>query len=31
LGLYFIREWSHKQAESVQELFNRIIGKLNKR
>ena len=31
LGLYFLRKWSHKQAESVQELFNRIIGKLNKR
>ena len=31
LGLYFIRKWSHKQAESVQELFNKIIGKLNKR
>ena len=30
-GLYFIRKWSHKQAESVQELFNKIIGKLNKR
>ncbi|MFC1802694.1 winged helix-turn-helix domain-containing protein [Thermoproteota archaeon] len=30
-GLYFIRKWSHKHAESVQELFNKIIGKLNKR
>jgi predicted transcriptional regulator len=31
LGLYFVRKWSNRHAESVQELFNRIIGKLNKR
>jgi predicted transcriptional regulator len=31
IGLYFIRGWIQKRAESVQELFNRIIGKLNKR
>jgi len=29
--LYFVREWVRRNAESVQELFNRIIGRLNKR
>jgi hypothetical protein len=29
--LYFVRNWSRKQAESVQELFNRIVGRFNKR
>ena len=31
LSLYFIRNWTQKNAESVQEMFNRIMGKLNKR
>ena len=31
LCLYFVRGWVQKQAESAQELFNRIIGKINKR
>jgi predicted transcriptional regulator len=30
-GLYFVRGWVKREAESVQELFNRIIGRLNKR
>jgi hypothetical protein len=29
--LYFVRGWVQRNAESVQELFNRIIGRLNKR
>ena len=31
IGLYFGWGWVQKHAESVQELFNRIMGKLNKR
>jgi hypothetical protein len=31
LGLYFIREWSHKQAGSVQDFVDKLMGKLNKR
>ena len=29
--LFFIRKWVQRNAESVQELLNRIVGKLNKR
>jgi DNA-binding transcriptional ArsR family regulator len=31
IGLFFIRGWVNKNAENVQELFNRIIGRFNKR
>lgn len=30
-GLHFVRGWVKREAESVQELFNRISGRLNKR
>ena len=29
--LYFVRGWVHKNAVSIQELFNRVMGRLNKR
>ena len=31
LGLFFIRGWVKGRAEGAQELFDRIIGRLNKR
>ena len=31
LGLFFVRGWVKGRAEGAQDLFDRIIGRLNKR